>query len=615
MELCFSEDISVDELTEIRWEDMDCDSTLINGKLMRLFFQEKFPNRKDQHLFVSKILDSDGNLSLDTIVTFTQNLFEFGEVVINEIMFDPEPEVYLPACEYIELFNNSDYRVSLENWLLCIHTKRYIFEKGELAPGEYLVLLPKENECQFKQNKLGLFTSASVLTNTGTDISLFDQYNRLIHSASYKEMSFYDPMKEEGGWSLEQRNPELSCAGSDNWGASVDPRGGTPGTVNSIFTSDRDHKPPEIRFIGIADTNSIAVHFSEPVIIPEGALYTFSGEYTATARPVYTTQPLVSDVITLVFDDYIKNTTLYSVNISEVSDCEGNMMNDKVIDFSLPIHPDKQSIVINELMYDPVIGGEEYLELYNASGSYLDVIDLKYLVGSDSYSTNTYEEMSMDSHLLSPKAYVVFAKNGFALRDEWSLREDVDFVTLPGWKSLPNETGYIGIRNRSDQPLVDFSYNDSMHNQMLMDPSGVSLERVSLDPGSCAWTSAAASSNYGTPGKVNSQFIEGSVFAVVAELVPSVFSPDFDGYNDLMEIRIPSSPVGSVISISITDLNGLEVLRLVENGICATNDRYFWDGHDMDHKLVFPGLYVVHIRWSNAEKEKVIRRTCAVSYR
>ncbi len=43
-------------------------------------------------------------------------------------------------------------------------------------------------------------------------------------------------------------------------------------------------------------------------------------------------------------------------------------------------------------------------------------------------------------------------------------------------------------------------------------------------------------------------------------------------------------------------------------------ERYFWDGHDMNHMLVLPGIYVIHIRIAGEMGEKIQRHCCAVAY-
>ncbi len=51
-------------------------------------------------------------------VSVMRNDAEWGDVVINEVMADPDPGAGEFLGEYVELFNRSDYPVQLEGWRL-----------------------------------------------------------------------------------------------------------------------------------------------------------------------------------------------------------------------------------------------------------------------------------------------------------------------------------------------------------------------------------------------------------------------------------------------------------------------------------------------------------------
>ncbi len=221
--LCFSENIVVDSISYFQWNNTSAHSVGISSKRIQLFFPEKFPNREIQNLRISGVMDLDGNRMNDTLCPFMQNVVEFGELVFNEIMSDPYPEVYLPACEYIELYNLGDYMLDISGWTMMVNSKSYPISSGIIPPEEYLLLTSEIDDYSFEGiSKSQVFTSSSSLSNSGAELKLLDQYQRLIHSAEYREMSFYDQMKSDGGWSLERIDPDRSCGGSGNWSVSLD---------------------------------------------------------------------------------------------------------------------------------------------------------------------------------------------------------------------------------------------------------------------------------------------------------------------------------------------------------------------------------------------------------
>ena len=76
------------------------------------------------NLTVKDVADLAGNVMVTTTIPFAFYNIHAFDVVINEIMADPDPAVGLPAYEYAELYNRSDLPVQLENWVLSIGTTK-----------------------------------------------------------------------------------------------------------------------------------------------------------------------------------------------------------------------------------------------------------------------------------------------------------------------------------------------------------------------------------------------------------------------------------------------------------------------------------------------------------
>jgi hypothetical protein len=76
---------------------------------------------------------------------------EPGDIVITEIMADPVPAVSLPAEEYIEIFNRTEYTFDLENWRLSSEDQSGIFPSAEINPGEYLIICSNSDTSLFSQ--------------------------------------------------------------------------------------------------------------------------------------------------------------------------------------------------------------------------------------------------------------------------------------------------------------------------------------------------------------------------------------------------------------------------------------------------------------------------------
>ncbi len=104
--------------------------------------------------------------------------------------------------------------------------------------------------------------------------------------------------------------------------------------------------------------------------------------------------------------------------------------------------------------------------------------------------------------------------------------------------------------DRSGNTVDRVAFNDQMHMEGIDDTRGISLERVAwdrpgLDPAN--WHSAASIVGYATPGSPNSQREPDLPFMEILDVKPKVFSPDNDGYQDLLGISLGSMEQGSVI--------------------------------------------------------------------
>ena len=105
-----------------------------------------------------------------------------------------------------------------------------------------------------------------------------------------------------------------------------------------------------------------------------------------------------------------------------------------------------------------------------------------------------------------------------------------------------------------------------MHYDLLVETQGVSLERISSENPSTDknnWHSASFDVNYGTPGYKNSMTTD--VIEIddnnEINIVPEIFSPDNDGFDDICNIYYDLNENGYTINIKIFNSKG----RLVNN--------------------------------------------------
>jgi len=221
-----------------------------------LYFQDSLPVNTKFSLEIKGLCDTANNCMSDTLLDlYIQNHRPF-DLVINEIMIDPAPQVQLENVEYIELFNRADYSIHLKNWLLIIDKKEYYIDSVILKIKDYLVL--------FNSNDTALFDSLANFylpftkgNNTEGYIGLFDANTKIIHEVLYQKDWYKNNNKENGGWSLEMIDNNTYCLGELNWSACINNRGGSPGAENSIFNRSLDTSAPYLVDLLITEEDEI----------------------------------------------------------------------------------------------------------------------------------------------------------------------------------------------------------------------------------------------------------------------------------------------------------------------------------------------------------------------
>jgi hypothetical protein len=134
-----------------------------------------------------------------------------------------------------------------------------------------------------------------------------------------------------------------------------------------------------------------------------------------------------------------------------------------------------------------------------------------------------------------------------------------------------------------------------MHFQLLNSFEGVSLERLSpaLPTSQVSnWHSASESSGFATPGAENSQSLSIENMSGVFELSTSIFSPDNDGIDDVIQFHFSEMKSGFVGNLTIYNERGIRVKRLVRNEYLGPEGIAIWDGLSDNDEALAIGIYI-----------------------
>jgi len=315
-----------------------------DDKIVNLQFASNFTLEQSYTLIVQNVQDVNANIMNTANLEFIYYIPHPFDIVFNEVMADINPApVSLPAERYIELYNTSDYDIDLTNWIfLSEGQSERIFPYIALKSHEYLILCEEGKASLFSSygNVVDFLTSSDIIAS-GRNLKLMMPDYSVIGEITYEDTWYNDPDKDNGGWSLERIDPTNFCGGADNWAASVDQSGGTPGKINSVYASNQDNTAPELTDVKIISSNYIILQFNENISSASGSELTNFSVDNGIGNPA---QAYVDDYdktkVHLKFSTEFFDNQNYELIIENVSDNCGNIIQITGYDFTYRrIHP------------------------------------------------------------------------------------------------------------------------------------------------------------------------------------------------------------------------------------------------------------------------------------
>jgi hypothetical protein len=590
----------------------------LSGTECVLRFRTAFPERVPLYITVTDIRDYWDNVAaiLQDTVYFIQP--SWGDVVIHEIFADPAPPVQMPDAEWIEVRNTTAFPLSLKHWKICSSTRcAEPLDDVMLFPDSLLILTSTQSFDAMRPfgSVVGVRSFPS-LNNSGDVLQLNDASGAVIHTVSYSDNWYRNPIKRTGGWSLEMKDVRYPCVGADNWGASEDVRGATPGSANSISGNIIDNTPPQWLRVYASDSITVQLFFSEPLAHGITALAQVEILNASIFVDDLYVDSIFSDRLYLKLSAALQPGTIYSMRISGITDCAGNVMADATKIIALAVTPGAEDLIVNEILFNPNPSGTDFVEVYNRSNK---VIDLQHLfignvnsMGEVSNLTRVHES----GYALYPESFVVLSKDKTLVQREYYTHASDVFVDVPDLPSYNDNEGTVVLMNQAGEEIDRVSYQDKWHFRLLRNTEGVSLERTHYEGHSnhaTHWHSAAATVGYATPGLPNSQLYINPGTDATIQFSSDIVSPNNDGRDDYLIIDFSFPETGYLSNISIFDLNGIIVHNMHRNMLNGTSGYWKWDGLNSHGKPLNTGRYIVVIEVYNLKgKRSVFKKVLTI---
>ncbi|HEY0030833.1 MAG TPA: lamin tail domain-containing protein [Bacteroidia bacterium] len=590
--------------------------------LVHLTFGTAFPSALTNTLTINNVQDLNGNAISGGITSFTFYKAKPFDIVINEIMADPDPVVNtLPNYEYIELYNKTAFDININNWSFTAGTNTKILPDVVVPADSFLVLSSSTAAALFAAGvNVMAVTSFPSIANTGQTLILRDQLGAVISTVSYTDDWYQDAVKAAGGYSLEQIDWNNPCAGITNWKASAHANGGTPGAINSINALNSDASAPQLVRVNVIAADTIQLYFNEPldsVTMLNPTIYTIDNGIGNPSQVKVIAPDFKS--VRLAFSSSLMVGTIYIITVANtVTDCAGNFIGtSNSARFAIPEPAALNDLVINEILFDPKTGGVDFVEIYNRSNK---VIDLKTLLISE-YDTITNvvmnaEMISSDGYLIFPNEYLLLSENGNAVKAQYATSNPGGFLDVADLPAMNIDGGTVCL-STATTIIEHFTYYNNMHFGLLNDTKGISLERINFNRNTndrTNWHSAAASVGFATPGYKNSQYSDAGETDNAIEITPAVFSPDEDGTADVVNINYHFDAPGYTANVTIYDSKGRIVKLLVRNEMLSTKGTFSWDGINDDREKAAIGIYIVFFEVFDLSGDvKHYKKTCVLA--
>ena len=576
---------------------------LNNGKSILVYFDSLLPFNRLLNLRIKNIADLEANM-LDSInnkfkIYKTQKPQAF-DLIINEMMVDPDPSVGLPNREYIEIYNRSNKFIQLNQCFINDPTQSIRLPFFILEPDSMLVLYQIPS-----------------LNNTSDRIWLSDSSGQVIHQVSYTDEWYRNDLKKNGGYSLEMIDPNKICLRAENWMASIALMGGTPGGVNSVKTElPLDTIAPSVLQLFTLNNDSILVFTMSEWIdtnsIPN--LVIKLNQQKLNFKVISYNE--LSNKLTIKIDFFPDKKMKYQLELLGLADCIGNIQK-QIINWQWPSVAQKSDVIVNEVLFNPRSGGKDFIELFNKSEYAIDLSTL-FLVEIDEFGQ--YEKVlpiEKENRLLPPQTFLLLSEDTnnicqfYTCGTNNSIKKQMS--KLP---TMPDSEGRFLLVNQQDLIIDSLYYSEKWHLNLISNKDGISLERISYHSAtqnSNNWFSASNLSGNATPGRINSQIQNnesktGRYFSTNQMTI----SPDSDGFEDYLSINYQLPNSDYVATIQIYDQEGRYIKQLLNNELIGREGFVNWDGTDFNNQKTPIGKYVILITAFSLEGKSVIKEKIPV---
>ncbi len=532
---------------------------------------------------------------IDTTVYFGIP-YEQNVITINEIHSRPDED----QVEFLEFVNTGGFSIVLANWVLIDRagTQGLLPTPQEhLAPGAFLVLSGNIAGLDLLPSDSLMILEVEPwpsLNASGDSIYLRDAGGRI-----HLQHGYSSAQGGATGISLERKALWIPAVVDSNWSSCISAAGITPGVPNSIELHDSYRSNLSLTAFNWLDSLSrldTDLHFHTQIInrshspVAEARLRLELTQQESLITNVLSSSFTLDPGDTLVVDLSIQSGTSGWIEAGVVIVSSQDHYNgDDSLSMPLYIPFEESPMQLTEIMPLPLNGDPEWLEIHNSS---LEPV----LLHGWQIQDQSMRSLTVDSALiLAAGAYTVLASaEGVSYCDPGA-----PYIHSPDFPTLNNSGDRIYLIDPAGIIRDSLAYDIQDH------PPGRSLERINPDRSGTDplnWGIHVGSAGH-SAGCVNSIHFGTGDHPLIFQLGPNPFSPDGDGFEDILEIDFNLPWPTARLNIQIYDLAGRPVHRLADQLPVAHRGRIQWDGSWQYGEVARVGLYILHITVESIQGE------------
>ncbi len=433
-------------------------------------------------------------------------------LTFSEIMFKPSA----PNSEFVEIYNYSkNQSYDLSGLHFKYHTSKpdsliVVTDNSILPPQHFAIVF--EGDYDFTEGIYTIPDSVIILKtldNAFGSSGMSNSSNRTVRlfTATFDTLSVYTYSANNSSGFSDEKIILTDENTQNNWANSMQPNG-TPGVRNSqtpfnnnlsaisltispeyLTVSDTLFARFQVTNSGLSTAENFNINF----------YFDVNNDSTATGdelfQSMFYSELIPGDTISAIASAVPPDTGKYSIISNIIFDADENLADNKKI-APITVHPPKPKfgqLVINEIMYKPVTGEPEWVELYNRTDS------VNFNLKKWEFADKTSHRSITDENIpLPPHSFVILA-SGDGLQDFYDFDTPVAVMNLP---TLNNSGDNLKLIDSLGTIIDSVNYLDSWNHS----PAHFSLERISASGSSCDSTNWEGSHNpsRATPGLINS---------------------------------------------------------------------------------------------------------------